>query len=393
MYKISGMIVSLFLILISVSGMDSVENSYWGNDKISLNGNLKITVQPAAQADCKENKVTFSVVSEGGTGKIHYLWKRKRPTDAVFASFGAADSLKLPVYNIGVGKEAPDGTLYQVTVSDQSGMLISEVATLTVNEITGIFPSGVASYTVNEGSNLSFSVLTSGNIPLSYQWIKKFGNNDWRNLVDNQIISGSQGIQLNFTKISLADSGIYKVRVSFPTVMENQCSETSSITRTIHVKQVADTVPPNFVGLTNRNLTLCPEDIEQAAWDESSGDILPPRTNFYRLQKYSSLFDLSETNFHDNVTSPSKLILHWGIWSAVTPFNPVADEDGTILDDMTGQVSLHTAGIYFGSSGNNAKTCRIIFWLEDEAGNLTPEQLRHQIEVSTSLRPQIVSKF
>jgi hypothetical protein len=301
--------------------------------------------------------------------------------------------VKLPVYSIGVGKEAPDGTLYQVTVSDQTDLVISEYVSLTVNEITGIAPSGVASYTVNEGASLRFSVLTSGNAPLSYQWIKKFGNNDWRNLIDNQIISGSQTLQLNFAKISRADSGIYKVRVSFPTVNGNQCDETSSITRTIHVKQVADTIPPTFLNLTNCNITFCPDDIAQATWDENTEDILPARTNFYRLQKNSNLFDLPETNFHDNVTAPSELILHWGIWSATTPFNPVADEVGTILEDMISQISLHPASIDFGGADQDSRTYRIIFWLEDAAGNLTPELQRQQVEVSVAPRPQITSKF
>ncbi len=393
MYKITLMILLLILTQKSVSGRDLPSVSCRDGSQSNLSGELKIKVQPADLTDCKGNKVTFSVVVEGAAGKIHYLWKRKRPTDAAFSPFGVADSVKLPVYNIGVGQEAPDGTMYQVTVSDQTDQVISESALLTVNEITAIAPSGVASYTVNEGTNLQFSVLTSGNVPLSYQWIKKFGNNDWRNVVDNQIISGSQSVQLNFTRLSLADSGIYKVRVSFPTVNGNQCSETSSITRTIHVKQVADTVPPSFLSLNNRNLTLCPDHFEQAVWDETSGDIFPTRTNFFRLQKNSSLFDLPETNFHDNVTPPSDLILHWGIWSATAPFNPVADETGTVLEDMTGQISLHPVSIDLGSAISESKNYRIIFWLEDKAGNLTPELLRQQIEVIVALRPQILSKF
>ena len=159
------------------------------------------------------------------------------------------------------------------------------------------------------------------------------------------------------------------------------------------MKQVADTVPPSFLSLNNRNLTLCPDHFEQAVWDETSGDIFPTRTNFFRLQKNSSLFDLPETNFHDNVTPPSDLILHWGIWSATAPFNPVADETGTVLEDMTGQISLHPVSIDLGSAISESKNYRIIFWLEDKAGNLTPELLRQQIEVIVALRPQILSKF
>ena len=199
---------------------------------------LNIKVQPENQADCKGNKATFSVVAEGGTGPVHYLWKRKRPQDVEFSTFGAKDSTKLAVYNIGSATDSPDGTLYQVTVSDQINMVMSVIATLTVNQISGISPVGVATYTLNQGENLWLKVLTSGNIPLAYQWIKKFGSNDWRNISDNATLSGSQRVQLDFTKIAIADSGTYKIRVSFPTINGNQCTETSTITRRIYEIQL-----------------------------------------------------------------------------------------------------------------------------------------------------------
>lgn len=383
----------LFLMVKPISGLGLSRYSYRDEYKAACTSTLKIVLQPSGTTDCKGNKVTFSTGTEGGTGKIHYLWKRKRPTDSTFSEFGAADSVKLPVYNIGVGKEAPQGTLYQVIVSDQTGLLISESALLTVNEVTAIAPAGVAVYTVDEGTSLAFSVLTSGNAPLSYQWIKKFGTNDWRNLVDNQSILGSQEAQLRLTSLSVADSGIYKVRVSFPTANGNQCAETSSITRTIHVKQVADTIAPNFIGPVNKLMTLCPEDILQAAWDEPLAAIQPAPTSFCTLHKNNDLFDLPDSIFHDNVTPPSELILHWGIRSGKAPFDPVADVAGNLLDDRKGQISLHPEDIDLNGSEESCSTYMIVFWLEDLAGNLTEEAQRYRIEISISQRPLIVSKF
>ena len=222
--------ITLLLLMKLASGIDPPANriqvTYQEVESSAFASTLRISVQPVDQTDCKGNKITFSVITEGGDGMIHYLWKRKRPEDVAFASFGAKDSTKLPVYNIGVGSESPGGTQYQVVVGDQKDTLTSGIAVLTVNEITGIAPTGMANYTVNQGENLWFKVLTSGNVPSAYQWIKKYGSNDWRDLIDNATISGSESEQLSLTKILLADSGIYKLRVTFPTINGNQCVET-----------------------------------------------------------------------------------------------------------------------------------------------------------------------
>ena len=168
-------------------------------------GALKILVQPASQADCKGNKVVFTVVAEGGTSTLHYQWMRKRVSDAAFTAFGARDSSKLEVPNIGTGTEAPDGTLYLVNVTSLNEMATSASATLTVNQITGIAPTGIATFTVRQGSNLALTVMTSGKVPLSYQWIKKMGPYNWQDLSDQPTISGSQRELLKFSKLALSD--------------------------------------------------------------------------------------------------------------------------------------------------------------------------------------------
>ncbi len=349
-----------------------------------------IVVQPVDQTDCKGNKVTFSVLATGGAGKFHYLWTRKRPVDTVFSLFGALDSMKLPIYNIGVGSDAPSGTMYQVLVADQNGSILSRNAVLTVNEITGISPVGIATYTVNEGDNLSFRVLSSGNPPTGYQWIKKFANGDWRDLTDNSILTGCRSDQLNLTRISIADSGLYKVRVTFPTVNGNLCTETSSITRTIHVKPVVDTEHPVFLNLQNCNLALCPSDLVLANWSDVTSDIQPVRLKFHRLQKFCTQFDLSTENFSDNVTPSADLVLHWGIFETFTPFDPILDETGMILDDQRGQFSLHSEEIDLESSTSGNQYYWIIFWLEDRAGNITPPSERYIVTVTVPARPDMV---
>ncbi|HEY5510756.1 MAG TPA: immunoglobulin domain-containing protein [Prolixibacteraceae bacterium] len=354
---------------------------------------LNIKVQPTDQADCKGNKITFSVTAEGGNGKIHYLWKRKRPTDPAFATFGAADSIKLGVPNIGVGNESPDSTFYQVSISDTEIELTSTTVLLTVNQITGIAPIGVATYTLNQGENLWLSVQTHGNSPTGFQWIRKSGPSNWQDVAESGSVSGSYQAQLNFTKISVADSGIYKIRVTFPTINGNLCTETSSITRRIFVTTVPDTEPPIFLNLDNDIKQLCPDDLVQAGWNDSIEAILPEEKNSCLFHKSGTFFDLSPVNFSDNATPSESLTLHWGIFSDDILHLPLTDAAGVRLDDKTGQISDHPEDINFEAMTASNQSWQVIFWLEDAAGNLTPDSLRHKITVIIKPRPQIVGNF
>ena len=72
---------------------------------------------------------------------------------------------------------------------------------------------------------------------------------------------------------------------------------------------------------------------------------------------------------------------------------PLLDEAGTRLEDMVGPIALHNENIDIGYNPTGEASCRIIYWLEDEAGNLTPQPLRHQIHVMVSRRPEIVIDF
>ncbi len=391
------MSISLFLMLKMATNLEVTEKLNQVTYQESLpdvaSSPIKIIVQPLDQTDCKGNKVTYTVLVEGGIGSIHYLWKRKRVSDTGFMAFGAKDSTKLPVYNIGVGVEAPNGTQYQVIVTDQESAVSSTVVSLFVNQIAGIAPIGVATYTINQGDNLAFQVLTTGNNPLSFQWIKKYGSNDWRDLVNNSIISGSQSAQFSLTKISLADSGLYKVRVTFPTLNSNQCIETSSVSRRIYVLPVEDFESPIFMNLPSKSMMLCPDNLGQANWDESISDILPIRKNSYQFHKNDAIFDLSTANFADNITPSTDLILHWGIFLTGNPTTILRDNAGTWLDDIIGQISEHPENIDLEISPDASQEIQIVYWLEDAAGNLTPMEQRHRLTINVHPRPEIISEF
>jgi hypothetical protein len=397
MIRLSVLNTTLLLLLkIFTSALIPDNNNPDSYDEYSLSkivSVLNIKVQPADQTDCKGNKATFSVLAEGNAGTMHYQWLRKRPLDESFVSFGAKDSTKLPVYNIGTGNEAPNGTMYQVLVSDQNEVVTSSIAYLTVNQITGISPVGIANFTLNQGVDLQLKVLTSGNSAISYQWIKKFGTNDWRDVLDDSVISGSQSEQLSFMLISVADSGIYKIRVTFPTINGNQCTETSSITRKINVTAVPDTESPIFVNLSNEDKILCQRDLVQALWNNSLNGIVPSNVNDCQIKEHSTIFDQHLSHFSDNATPADKLILHWGIYTNGNLSLPISDISGTILDNRIGQISLHPEKIIVISQPTGSLQNQIVFWLEDMSGNLTPDSLRHKIKLTVAPRPEIIRDF
>jgi hypothetical protein len=246
---------------------------------------------------------------------------------------------------------------------------------------------------MKQGENLIFKVLASGNSPIAYQWIKKFGSNDWRDVQDNLTVSGSQTEQLTFKAISVSDSGTYKIRVTFPTMNGNRCTETSAISKKVNVTPVQDNESPVFIDLINEDRILCQRDLEQVGWNDSLKDILTMAVNYYQLPEYSTIFNLPLHHFSDNMTPVDKLILHWGIYTNGNPESPISDEAGTILDNRIGQISLHPEKIDVLLQPTGSLPDQIIFWLEDMSGNLTPDSLRHKIKLIVAPRPEIISNF
>ena len=181
--------------------------------------------------------------------------------------------------------------------------------------------------------------------------------------------------------------------MTFPTINGNLCIETSSITRKINVTPTIDTVPPSFINLKDSDLILCPQDPAGAIWNDSLAMVLLQEKASYCLPEFSSQMDIPPSRFDDNVTPSVNLVQHWGIYSMLPPFEPVRDQSGTLLDNRAGPISLHTEPICLEVPGGGSPSLQIIFWLEDQAGNLTPETLRHKIRVSIAERPKIISGY
>jgi alpha-tubulin suppressor-like RCC1 family protein len=95
---------------------------------------------------------------------------------------------------------------YQVVVTNSFGSSTSQVARLLTPPLIVTQP---ASQTVLAGSNVNFSVLATGNGPLSYQWY--FNGNT---LTDTARINGSTSANLSISNLDYSDTGNYSVVVS-----------------------------------------------------------------------------------------------------------------------------------------------------------------------------------
>ncbi|MCX6322560.1 MAG: hypothetical protein NTX93_12290, partial [Bacteroidia bacterium] len=177
-----------------------------------------ITTQPTDQIDCKGRIVSFSVVATGSG--LTYTWQRKKPSEGSFTNIPAESNVSYPtpgtirLQNVG-NSFAPDGTKYQVVVSNANCSVTSNPATLTVNEITDIKPVST-DVTKCYGNNYSYTVTTSypSNV-ISYQWKKSVSPGVWVIVTDGGSILGATTNQLNIAGGTPSESGEYRVYITF----------------------------------------------------------------------------------------------------------------------------------------------------------------------------------
>ncbi|MFV7233950.1 T9SS sorting signal type C domain-containing protein [Flavobacterium sp. ZB4R12] len=196
------------------------------------------TTQPVNQLDCEESIVTFKVVA-GGTGTLTYIWQRKRPSDASFTAIPVETNVSYPnpgeirLQNVG-SSLSPNGTQYQVVVSNGTCSVTSIAAQLSVNEITDITsPSLTPSQSVMDvtlcyGTNYSYSAAISNpsNGPVSYQWKSQTVSGSWNNVVDGAHFSGCTTATLNIINGTPAESAKYRVDIVYSRTGGN-CSVSS----------------------------------------------------------------------------------------------------------------------------------------------------------------------
>ncbi|MFE3847058.1 T9SS sorting signal type C domain-containing protein [Flavobacterium sp. LB3P45] len=177
-----------------------------------------ITTQPINQLDCEKRSVNFSVVA-AGTG-LTYSWKYKKLADASFTTITVGTSnvsnpetSTISIANIG-SAQFPNGTQFQVVVSNGTCDVSSSLATLSVNLITDI-TSGTT-VTLCYGSNHFYTVtiMDPSNV-VSYKWKKSVTSGVWNDVVDGTHYSGTSTATLNIINGTPNESAEYRVYITF----------------------------------------------------------------------------------------------------------------------------------------------------------------------------------
>ena len=169
-----------------------------------------ITNQPQSLTVLAGSQVVFQV---GATGAppLFFQWSLNG------TNLTGATNSTLTLTNV----QHADSGAYAVTVSNLWGVITSSNAVLTVNT-PPIILAQPQNVTVIEGQSASFSVLATGDAPLTYQW-----SFDGTNLV------GATNSTLNLTGVVPAQAGTYSVLIT------NLSGSTNSVSATL-------TIPPSL---------------------------------------------------------------------------------------------------------------------------------------------------
>ncbi len=197
----------------------------------------EITSQPLDQADCYGNTVEFSVEATGHVGEISYQWQSRAPGGS-FTDTPGENSSSLIIHDIGVNGLNVDSTEYRVLITDDCGTITSEPGLLSINTITGL--SGSVNLTICSCDGTTYEVSTRGPV-VEYQWSLNDGTG-WRPISDGDAFSGTTTQQLRISDATIAETGSYRVSVTFTTL--NQPPDFPTCVITTHTR--------------NRNLTVMP---------------------------------------------------------------------------------------------------------------------------------------
>ena len=160
-----------------------------------------IATQPESRTVTIGEDVTLSVAA-GGSAPLSYQWKKGGATllDAPGHVSGATTS-SLTLTNV----QDADAADYTVVVSNLTGSVTSDPATLTVSAV--VLPPTIATQpqaaTAAYGGSASFTVAASGTPPYTYQWYK-----------NDVAIDDATSATLSLSNVATADAASYKVTVT-----------------------------------------------------------------------------------------------------------------------------------------------------------------------------------
>ncbi|MBI4658430.1 MAG: immunoglobulin domain-containing protein [Verrucomicrobia bacterium] len=197
--------------------------------KLTVSARPRITQQPQRQTASGGGTASFGVVAEG-TPPITYQWQFNG------ANIAGANSATLTLQNI----RATDAGAYQVVVSNPSGHVLSDAASLLVNVPITIV-AGPQSQTAAAGGTLVFTVSAVGTPPLSYQW--RFNGSN---------LPGATGPSFSVGSVQPSNAGQYSV------VVQNVAGSATSgdATLTVNVPPSIQTHPASRNATPGDNVTF-----------------------------------------------------------------------------------------------------------------------------------------
>ncbi len=212
---------------------------------------LTILNQPLDQTDCYGNTVEFNVTTANSSGNATYRWQ-SRPPGGSFSDIAGETSSALTVHDIGVNGLNIDGSEYRVIVSDDCGSVTSDPALLNINSVTGM--TGRVNLTICDGGGTSYEVSTDGQVT-GYQWSFNDGTG-WHPISDGAAYSGTTTQQLTISNATSAETGGYRVSVTFVTL--NQPPDYSTCVITTFTRNRNLTVlPPVLPPVVTADQTFC----------------------------------------------------------------------------------------------------------------------------------------
>ncbi len=181
--------------------VDSTGNLYIAdtyNERIRLGTSSAPTIssqgQPMSQTVPTGSGVTFTVVASPAAS-VSYQWKLNN------VGISGATSSSYSITSVPI---SDSGNVYTVVISDSTGSITSNPATLTVINVTAPTVTTPAGQTVNAGSTATFTTTATGG-DLTYQWY-----------FDGASIAGTNSPTLTLANVGTSQAGFYAVQVSNP---------------------------------------------------------------------------------------------------------------------------------------------------------------------------------
>ena len=152
--------------------------------------NPLIATQPVGQSVVAGTPVSFSV-GAAGTAPLSYQWQATNNVNGFTNLVNGGQISGANTNNLTISNVTPNWALvYRVIVTNSVGSVTSAPASLTVQTVPVITTQPVSQTTVG-GSTVSFNVVGTGGLPLSYQWqATNSGTGTFTNLVNGVQFNG-----------------------------------------------------------------------------------------------------------------------------------------------------------------------------------------------------------